>query len=95
MKHLPTDSYPTETSNLQAETEETLLKYTPENADQVPPTLSTLQKTSHLQFLVRNMLQGLPARYTSQDASQPWLLFWTVQGFSTLQVGLDPGNKQR
>jgi len=55
----------------------------------------TLQKNMHLQFLARNMLQGFPARYMSQDASQPWLLFWTLQSFSVLQTGLDPGNRQR
>ncbi|TFK60670.1 terpenoid cyclases/Protein prenyltransferase [Pluteus cervinus] len=54
-----------------------------------------LQKQLHMSFLVRNMVQGFPARYISQDASQPWLMFWTLQAFSILQVGLDPGNKQR
>ncbi|XP_006456065.1 hypothetical protein AGABI2DRAFT_210804 [Agaricus bisporus var. bisporus H97] len=41
------------------------------------------------------MMQGFPARYLSQDASQPWLLFWALQSFSALQVGLDPDNRQR
>ncbi|KII84972.1 hypothetical protein PLICRDRAFT_45829 [Plicaturopsis crispa FD-325 SS-3] len=89
-KRTPTDSYPTETSVLQAETEETLLSH-----GKPSPTAPTLQKNAHLQFLVRNFSQGFPSRYTSQDASQPWLMFWTVQSFSVLQVGLDPGNKQR
>jgi protein farnesyltransferase subunit beta len=48
-----------------------------------------------LQFLARNLAQGFLARYTSQDADQPWLLFWTLQSFSILQVGLDPADKQR
>ena len=60
-----------------------------------PHSELTLQKTTHLRFLARNMLQGFPARYMSQDASQPWLLFWTLQSFSVLQTGLDPGNRQR
>ncbi|EIW78087.1 terpenoid cyclases protein prenyltransferase [Coniophora puteana RWD-64-598 SS2] len=54
-----------------------------------------LQRNAHLQFLVRNLTQGFPERYVSQDASQPWLLFWTLQSFSVARVGLDPGNKQR
>ncbi|KAF7313263.1 Protein farnesyltransferase subunit beta [Mycena kentingensis (nom. inval.)] len=54
-----------------------------------------LDKKAHMNFLIRNLVQGFPARYTSQDASQPWLIFWTLQSFSILQVGLDPGNKQR
>ncbi|KAH9976081.1 terpenoid cyclases/protein prenyltransferase alpha-alpha toroid [Russula compacta] len=31
----------------------------------------------------------------SQDASQPWLMFWTLQSFSVLQVAIDPDTKQR
>jgi protein farnesyltransferase subunit beta len=94
MSHLPrspTDGYPTETSILQAATEDALLNHIPES-DSDPPTL---QKNTHLQFLIRNLVQGFPSKYISQDASQPWLMFWTVQGFSVLQVGLDAVNKQK
>ena len=48
-----------------------------------------------MQYLIRNLIQGFPTRYTSQDASQPWLMFWTVQSFGILQVALDPVTKQR
>lgn len=92
MAHLPrfpTDSFPTPTSILQLTTEETLADHI---ASSSPPIL---QKNDHIQFLLRNLVQGFPSRYISQDASQPWLMFWTVQGFSVLQVGLDPKNKQR
>ena len=88
----PTDGFPTLTSRSQAETEEVLLKHLPEPGTKTEPVL---QKNSHMQFLVRNLVQGFPARYISQDASQPWLMFWTVQAFSILQVALDEGNKQR
>ncbi|KAG6916628.1 hypothetical protein DXG01_006124 [Tephrocybe rancida] len=87
----PVDAFPTLTSNTQSETETVLLRHIPSAADAAPG----LSKTSHMQFLVRNLVQGFPARYVSQDASQPWLIFWTIQAFSILQVGLDPGNKQR
>ncbi|KAF5378091.1 hypothetical protein D9615_007606 [Tricholomella constricta] len=87
----PTDAFPTSTSQTQAETESILLQHIPSNAD----AKQGLAKQSHMQFLVRSLVQGFPSRYTSQDASQPWLLFWTIQAFSALQVGLDPGNKQR
>jgi protein farnesyltransferase subunit beta len=87
----PSDSYPTDTSRLQAETEEILLKHIPSAVDPSPP----LQKNSHIQFLVRNLLQGFPVRYISQDASQPWLMYWTLHAFSLLQVGLDPDTRQR
>ncbi|KZS95144.1 terpenoid cyclases/Protein prenyltransferase [Sistotremastrum niveocremeum HHB9708] len=54
-----------------------------------------LNKQSHINFLARLLIQGFPDRYTSQDASQPWLIFWIVQGLSLLGVGLDAGNKQK
>ncbi|KAF9524771.1 terpenoid cyclases/protein prenyltransferase alpha-alpha toroid [Crepidotus variabilis] len=87
-----TDAFPTATSRAQAETEAVLLKHIAAPDIQQDPVLD---KTSHMQFLVRNLVQGFPSRYISQDASQPWLLFWTIQSFSSLQVALDPANKQR
>lgn len=87
----PDDQYLTETSDLQAETESILLKHLPLDPESPPP----LQRQQHLQFLVRNLVQGFPSRYVSQDASQPWLLYWTLQGFCALGVTLDPDNKQR
>jgi protein farnesyltransferase subunit beta len=95
MSHLlrsPTDGYPTETSNLQATTEEIIISHIPNNPEASAPIL---RKSAHLEFLVRNLVQGFPSKYISQDASQPWLMFWTVQGFSVLQAALDPSNKQR
>ena len=88
----PIDGYPTITSVFQDETETVLREYIP-NLSYMPKPL--LEKRPHMQFLIRNLVQGFPTRYTSQDASQPWLLFWTLQSFSILQVGMDPGNKQR
>lgn len=92
----PTDAYPTETSHLQADTEHILQAHVPLN-EGVGTTGAprALDKKSHLEFLARNLVQGFPARYTSQDASQPWLMFWTLQSFSALGVAIDPDNKQR
>ncbi|KAJ6602477.1 terpenoid cyclases/Protein prenyltransferase [Mycena vulgaris] len=92
MRPVPTDSFPTSTSATQSETEKILLEHLPTAGNKAA---ATLHKNAHMQFLVRNMVQGFPARYTSQDASQPWLMYWTLQAFSVLQVGLDPGNKQK
>lgn len=93
IQRTPDDFFPTLTSTTQAETEEVLLKHLPKLDSE--ESKDRLQKNSHLQFLVRNIRQGFPARYVSQDASQPWLLYWTLEAFSILQVGLDPGNKQK
>jgi protein farnesyltransferase subunit beta len=93
LRPTPIDGFPTPTSKTQAETEAVLIKHIPDpTSTSTPPALL---KNAHMQFLVRNLIQGFPTRYISQDASQPWLIFWTVQAFSVLQVGLDPGNKQR
>jgi len=88
----PVDSYPSPTSKSQSETEEILLTHLPTDSG---PSTPQLQKNSHLQFIARNLIQGFPVRYISQDASQPWLLFWTLQSLSMLQVVLDPNNRQR
>jgi protein farnesyltransferase subunit beta len=87
----PHDSYETETTDHQTETESILLKHLPRNPDLPSP----LQRDAHLQFLIRNLIQGFPSRYISQDASQPWLLFWTLESFSVMGVALDPDNKQK
>lgn len=90
LKHTPTDSFPTLTSQTQLETENVLLEHLLPNGKQ-----PTLEKNAHMQFLIRNLVQGFPTRFTSQDASQPWLLYWILQSFCVLQVAMDPGNKQK
>ncbi|KAH8111560.1 terpenoid cyclases/Protein prenyltransferase [Phellopilus nigrolimitatus] len=85
------DAYPTPTSTEQAQTEAILSQHRPAPALPKP----TLQKTAHLQWLVRNFSQGFPPRFISQDASQPWLMFWTIQAFHLFGASFDPRNRQR
>lgn len=87
----PTDGYPTATSLLQSETEAAIKSLVPPG--DIPQV--ELQKRSHFEFLLRNLRQGFPARYVSQDASQPWLIYWTLHGFSILGAGLDDQTKKR
>ena len=96
----PIDGYPTYTSETQEATEEDLRpRFETALADDTaePDSFSgpALQRNQHLQFLLRNLQQGFPGRYMSQDASQPWLIFWTLQGFSVLGVGIDAQTKKR
>jgi hypothetical protein len=91
----PVDGYPTDTSASQAATENILQSHWARQVSGDPNHVVTLKKESHVQFLLRNLVQGFPPRYTSQDASQPWLIFWTLQGFSVLGVGLDEQTKRR
>ena len=86
----PTDGYVTETSNLQTSTETVLKTHIPPKGQAVE-----LQRRLHFEFLLRNLRQGFPERYTSQDASQPWLIYWTLHGFSILGAGLDDQTKKR
>ncbi|KAI0628312.1 terpenoid cyclases/Protein prenyltransferase [Trametes polyzona] len=87
----PTDGYTTATSTLQAATENVIKSHIlPPNGPQ-----PELQKRFHFEFLLRNLRQGFPERYVSQDASQPWLIYWTLHGFSILGAGLDDVTKKR
>ena len=86
----PIDGFPSRTASEQTETEEVLRAHAP-----VAGATPVLDKNNHMKFLVKNLRQGFPSRYLSQDASQPWLMFWTLEAFSILSVALDPGNKQR
>ncbi|KAJ3482523.1 hypothetical protein NLI96_g6922 [Meripilus lineatus] len=98
LRPTPTDGFPSPTSELQAATENILKNripiqsYTSTDKKLLEPIL---QKNLHLEYLLRNLVQGFPSRYTSQDASQPWLIFWTLQAFSVLGVGLDEKVKKR
>ncbi|KAF9071570.1 terpenoid cyclases/protein prenyltransferase alpha-alpha toroid [Rhodocollybia butyracea] len=93
------DNYPTPTSAAQKATLKHLVKPYPSSdlADTNHSKISQgiLDTNLHLGYLGRHLLQGLPARYVSQDASQPWLLFWSLQSLSLLKVELDEGNKKR
>ena len=91
----PVDAYPTETSNLQGETEKILQDHVPLDGNGSDSGGYVLNKKGHIEFLVRNLVQGFPSRYMSQDASQPWLMYWSLQSVSTLQVAIDPNNRQR
>lgn len=82
---------PTASTFEQLATEEQLKQVRP-TADDPPPRL---QRNAHLNFLVRNLMQGFPARFVSLDASQPWLSYWSLQSCYTLGASLDPNNKQR
>ncbi|KAI0919633.1 hypothetical protein AcW1_003166 [Taiwanofungus camphoratus] len=106
LRPTPTDGYPSPTAALQTTTENLIKTHIPFPVSQELATSTTpgssvpgkgpvLQRQLHIQFLLRNLLQGFPQRYISQDASQPWLIFWTLQGFSALGIGLDDRTKTR
>jgi protein farnesyltransferase subunit beta len=87
-----TDGFPTHTSDEQIQVENLLSNFKPGKPSSESPTLN---KNAHINFLVRMLLKGMPSRHVSQDASQPWILFWVLQSLSIMGVGIDPDNKQR
>ena len=87
----PTDGFLTETTYEQSKTEWALLEHVPKPDAEKP----TLERQKHFQYLIRNLFQGFPARFIGQDASQPWLVYWTVHSCYLLGAALDPQNKQR
>ena len=99
LRPTPIDGYPSDTSQLQTSTEKVLRSrldsvLADENSEEKSAG-PVLARDQHLQFLLRNLRQGFPERYVSQDASQPWLIFWTLQGFSVMGVGMDEKSRQR
>lgn len=98
LRPTPTDGYPTATSNIQEDTEAILrnhLLQSLQGEDASQNVSIVLQRNLHLQYLLRNLRQGLPQRYTGQDASQSWLMYWTFQAFSCLGVGMDGETKKK
>ncbi|KAH7333873.1 terpenoid cyclases/Protein prenyltransferase [Rhizoctonia solani] len=91
-KATPTDGRDTQTSFAQFETETSISDLLLILKD---PSNVTLDRAAHAQWAYKSLTQGLPGRYTSQDASQPWLIYWALQALTCLGVQLDPTTKQR
>ncbi|KAG9047179.1 CAAX farnesyltransferase (FTase) subunit beta [Tulasnella sp. UAMH 9824] len=89
----PTDGCATETSKSQAETEKSISQLFETIFETQKPI--TLARNNHLNWLIRFLVQGFPQRYISQDASQPWLLYFLLQSFQTLGIAFDPDTKKK
>ena len=90
-----TDGFPTHTSDEQWHLESALRSFAPPQNSDSSVADKQLERNAHINFLVRILLQGLPSRAVTQDASQPWIIFWVLQSLCILGVGLDPDNKQK
>lgn len=93
-----TDDYPTETSKTQLETEDCIISLLLPFADHrfTPQSLSeiSLDRQAHSNYLIRSLI-SLPGRLTVLDASRPWLMYWILNSFSLLNLGLNPSDRQR
>ncbi|KAG8701066.1 CAAX farnesyltransferase (FTase) subunit beta [Ceratobasidium sp. 395] len=91
-KPTPTDGIETATSLSQFDTETAISDLLLVLKD---PSNVQLNRSVHARWAYTALMQGLPGRYTSQDASQPWLLYWALQSLTCLGVQLDASTKQR
>ncbi|KAB5589284.1 Protein farnesyltransferase subunit beta [Ceratobasidium theobromae] len=91
-KPTPTDGVDTATSFAQSDTESLISDLLLVLKD---PSDIKLDRNAHARWAYTALMQGLPGRYTSQDASQPWLIYWALQTLTCLGVQLDPASKQR
>lgn len=76
------DSLITQTSEDQDEVEKacaSMYNWIRSNYDSAP----SLAFEKHILYL-RNMLEPLPARFVSLDASKPWMIYWTVNALALL-----------
>ena len=85
------DDVPTESSELQVETEEECLpllqgELLPRENDAI---VTSLRREAHARFL-RQSLGRLPAGFAALDASRPWMLYWCLTGLSVLGVDVRP-----
>ncbi|KAG8872050.1 CAAX farnesyltransferase (FTase) subunit beta [Tulasnella sp. 331] len=87
------DGFETDTSKAQRETERAITALFEATLDANKPM--TLRKNAHINWAIRFLLQGFPARFTSQDASRTWLLYFLLQTFQTMGVAFDPDTKKK
>lgn len=75
----------TQTSILQADTEEECLPFLLGEGDEGAGfvELPRLRRDKHVQFLQR-FLGKLPTGFTALDASRPWMLYWCLNGLALL-----------
>ncbi|KAK7179660.1 hypothetical protein DPSP01_011591 [Paraphaeosphaeria sporulosa] len=80
------DSFKTDSSEVQDETLEAVLPFLEGNPNDFSLNehgIPHLQKEKHIKFL-KKALGDYPAPFAMMDASRPWLVYWSLQGLSSL-----------
>ncbi|KAF9320623.1 hypothetical protein BG006_002749, partial [Podila minutissima] len=81
------DSFPTESSEVQLETEESIRRaffsYTPESPRPTPLASIELRKMRHVKYVLGG-IDFLASYWTSLDASKPWLCYWILHSLDLL-----------
>ncbi|KAG0324199.1 hypothetical protein BGZ99_002079 [Dissophora globulifera] len=92
------DGFPTDSSNLQEETEEAIRRvffpYTKESPMPKPIPSIELRKLRHVKYMLEG-INGLASYWTALDASKPWLCYWIVHGLDLLGYKIPDALAQR
>ncbi|KAJ3054959.1 hypothetical protein HDU99_007652, partial [Rhizoclosmatium hyalinum] len=88
------DGHPTETSNLQTETEDSVFELLAQCQDPLAVDSIKLSRKLHALFL-RKGLVGLSRGFVSLDASKPWILYWILQALDLLDERLSAEELER
>ncbi|CAI6323865.1 unnamed protein product [Periconia digitata] len=84
------DSLKTETSETQDETLQIVLPFLEGNPNNFPLNIfgiPQLQKEKHVAFL-KQSLGDYPGAFAMLDASRPWMVYWSLQGLSSMGYDL-------
>ncbi|KAI8606526.1 terpenoid cyclases/protein prenyltransferase alpha-alpha toroid [Dissophora ornata] len=92
------DDFPTESSELQLETEgdiyRAFLPYSQESPMPEPNASIELKKNRHVKYLL-GALDSLPSYWTALDASKPWLCYWIIHSLDLLDHRIPESLAQR
>ncbi|KAG0151654.1 hypothetical protein CROQUDRAFT_651089 [Cronartium quercuum f. sp. fusiforme G11] len=66
----------------------------PQQPGSRPISTAVLDRTAHMKYLIPG-LNHLAPRFTGLDASRPWLMYWILNSFSILNLGLNTADRQR
>ncbi|CCJ29712.1 unnamed protein product [Pneumocystis jirovecii] len=78
------DIVETETAAVQLETERICMRHLSDNIHE-----PQLNLTSHITYLLNVLTKPLPKPYIALDASQPWIIYWTLCAYSLLGQSVD------
>ncbi|KAI8833062.1 farnesyltransferase, CAAX box, beta [Chytriomyces cf. hyalinus JEL632] len=91
---LKDDNQTTSTSELQAETEESIFALLANHQTEESSRSLFLTRTAHVRFL-KSAFKGLGRGFVSLDASKPWILFWIIHALDLLEEPLLTEERER
>ncbi|KAJ3161798.1 hypothetical protein HDU86_006569 [Geranomyces michiganensis] len=91
----PDDGFPTESSELQQEVEDSIAPLLgPYQNGSADLGSVKLDRDSHVKYVKKNF-DSLPSYFVSLDASKPWLVYWTLHALDLLGSSIAPETAAR